>query len=68
MKLAAKSGITIVPSHRSGETDDNWLADLAVAWQAPLIKSGVSGLDTPKLNRLLELWEEIPKATMAKLP
>jgi enolase len=68
VRLAAKSGMTIVPSHRSGETDDNWLADLAVAWQAPLIKSGVSGLDTPKLNRLLELWEEIPKASMAKLP
>lgn len=68
VRLAAKSGITIVPSHRSGETDDHWLADLAVAWQAPLIKSGVSGLDTPKLNRLLELWEEIPKASMAKLP
>ncbi len=66
--LAGRSGIAIIPSHRSGETDDHWLADLAVAWDAPLIKSGISGLDVPKLNRLLELWEEIPKVRMAELP
>lgn len=68
VSLAGKSGFAIIPSHRSGETDDDWLADLAVNWGAPLIKSGVSGLDTPKLNRLLELWEEIPKVKMADLP
>jgi hypothetical protein len=39
-----------------------------VAWNAPLIKAGVSGMDTPKLNRLLELWEEIPRTRMAELP
>lgn len=66
--MAAKSGLAIIPSHRSGETDDNWLADLAVGWGAPLIKAGITGLDAPKLNRLLELWEEIPKVSMADLP
>jgi enolase len=68
VKLARRAGLVIIPSHRSGETDDDWLADLAVAWEAPLIKAGVSGLDTPKLNRLMELWEEIPKVKMAGLP
>ena len=66
--MARDSGIAVIPSHRSGETDDDWLADLAVTWDSPLIKSGISGLDMPKLNRLLEIWEEIPKARMAKLP
>ncbi len=65
---AGKAGLTVIPSHRSGETDDDWLADLSIAWQAPLIKSGISGLDTPKLNRLIELWEEIPRTSMARLP
>jgi enolase len=64
---AREAGLVIIPSHRSGETDDDWLADLAIAWQAPLIKAGVSGLDVPKLNRLVELWEEIPKTAMARL-
>jgi enolase len=66
--LATRAGLAVIPSHRSGETDDDWLADLAVAWNAPLIKAGVSGMDTPKLNRLLELWEEIPRTRMAELP
>jgi enolase len=68
VKKASEAGFAVIPSHRSGETDDDWLADLSIAWQAPLIKSGISGLDTPKLNRLLELWEEIPKTRMAELP
>ena len=66
--MAKKAGLFIVPSHRSGETYDNWLADLAVAWDAPLIKAGTTGADAPKLNRLIELWEEIPSVRMAKLP
>ncbi len=68
VKLAGEKGMACIPSHRSGETDDDWLADLAVAWSAPMIKCGISGLDTPKLNRLVELWEEIPKARMTRLP
>jgi enolase len=68
VNLAKKSDHVIIPSHRSGETEDDWLADLSITWEAPLIKVGVSGLDIPKLNRLLELWEEIPKVKMASLP
>jgi len=68
VEIAKSNKITIIPSHRSGETEDYWLADLAVTWDAPLIKSGIMGADMIKLNRLIELWEEIPKVKMAELP
>jgi enolase len=68
VRIAKENDIVIVPSHRSGETQDNWLADLAVAWGAPFIKSGVKEFDMTKMNRLIELWEEIPDVKMAGLP
>jgi enolase len=49
--MAREAGLEIVPSHRSGETDDDWLADLAIAWRAPLIKAGVSGLGGDTQNQ-----------------
>ena len=64
--MAQKAGSLIVPSHRSTETGDAWLSDLAVTFDAPLIKIGLG--DMPKFNRLLELWEDIPHVSMAKLP
>jgi enolase len=66
--IARENSMVTIPSHRSGETEDNWLADLSLAWDAPLIKSGITGSDMVKLNRLIELWEEIPDVKMAKLP
>lgn len=66
VEIARSNGMAIVPSHRSGETEDFWLADLAVTWDAPMIKIGMS--DIPKHNRLIELWEEIPKVRMSELP
>lgn len=68
VKLARKHKMVIVPSHRSGETSDDWIADLSITWSAPLIKSGITGSDMPKLNRLIELWEEIPDSRMSPLP
>ncbi|NIO19493.1 MAG: hypothetical protein GTN76_01770, partial [Candidatus Aenigmarchaeota archaeon] len=68
VRIAKENGMVIIPSHRSGETEDDWLADLTLAWDAPLIKSGITGSDMAKLNRLIELWEEIPDVRMAKLP
>lgn len=53
--LARKSGMVIVPSHRSNETDDSWLADLAMAFGAEYIKIGV-GYDVSKHNRLMEIF------------
>lgn len=68
VRMAKEADIVVVPSHRSGETEDDWLADLSLAWDAPLIKSGITGSDMAKLNRLIELWEEIPDVKMAELP
>jgi len=64
VNTAKRNGIKIIPSHRSGETEDDFIADLAIAWDAPLIKTGLAGADTPKLNRLIELWHEIPHVKM----
>lgn len=58
---AQKSGYTVVISHRSGETDDAFIADLAVAVQAPFIKAGAvaRGERLAKYNRLLEIEQEL---------
>lgn len=64
--IAGRKGMSIIPSHRSEETGDDWLADLAVNWEAPLIKIGLS--DIPKFNRLIELWDDIANSRMAELP
>ncbi|MEM5871429.1 MAG: enolase C-terminal domain-like protein [Candidatus Aenigmatarchaeota archaeon] len=68
VKLVRESGMFPIVSHRSCETEDDWLADLALAWNAPLIKIGNLGLDIPKHSRLAELWEDIPNKKMAFLP
>ncbi len=64
--IARRKGMFLIPSHRSEETGDNWLADLAINWEAPLIKIGLS--DIPKFNRLIELWDDIANSRMAELP
>lgn len=66
--MCHKHNQIIVPSHRSGETTDYWLADLAVAWKAQMIKISAAGVDITKHNRLIELWNEIPQSDMAELP
>lgn len=66
VEIARSNNIALILSHRSGETEDNWLSDLAITWEAPMIKIGMA--DVPKYNRLIELWEEIPKVKMAELP
>lgn len=59
--LAHRSGYTAVLSHRSGETEDTTIADLAVALNAGQIKTGApSRTDrTAKYNRLLRIEEEL---------
>ena len=64
---AAKSaGYGFIPSHRSGETEDTTLADLAVAVNAPLIKTGAPCRSerVAKYNRLLRIESSL--ATSAK--
>lgn len=55
--LARRAGYRAVISHRSGETEDTTIADLAVAVSAPFIKTGapVRGERTCKYNRLMKI-------------
>jgi enolase len=61
INIAHKAGYTTVISHRSGETEDTTIADLAVATGAGQIKTGSMsrGERTAKYNRLLRIAEEL---------
>ena len=61
MRLAAGAGYTSIVSHRSGETEDAFIADLAVATNAGQIKTGsASRTDRiAKYNQLLRIEEEL---------
>jgi enolase len=63
MKLAKEAGYTTVMSHRSGETEDVTIADLAVATNAGQIKTGAPcrGERTAKYNQLLRIEEALGK-------
>lgn len=69
MQLAAQNGYTCIVSHRSGETEDTFIADLAVATNAGAIKTGAPARSerTSKYNRLLQIESELAqKASYAK--
>ena len=69
MKLAKENGYMCIISHRSGETEDTFIADLAVATNAGAIKAGAPARSerTAKYNRLLQIEAELGKhATYAK--
>lgn len=56
IELAVENGYEPVVSHRSGETEDTTIAHLAVATDAPFIKTGaVGGERTAKLNELIRI-------------
>ena len=59
--MAARAGYTSVISHRSGETEDTTIADLAVALNAGQIKTGApSRTDrVAKYNQLLRIEDEL---------
>ncbi len=59
-RLARDAGWQVTVSARSGETEDNWLADLAVGWAGDQIKIGsITQSDRlAKYNRLLEIEAE----------
>lgn len=58
--FARKNGIISVISHRSGETTDTTIADLAVGWEIPYIKCGIAGKErVVKLNRLKNIETSI---------
>lgn len=59
IRLAQRHHYAPVISHRSGETTDNTIAHLAVAFGCPLIKTGVVGGErTAKLNELIRIEKE----------
>jgi len=60
LHLAKNAGWKVTVSARSGETEDNWLADLAVGWNADQIKIGsiTQSERLAKYNRLLEIEQE----------
>ncbi len=61
IKLAREAGYKFIISHRSGETCDTSIADIAVATDAKFIKAGAPcrGERVAKYNRLLEIYENI---------
>ncbi|WP_333583835.1 phosphopyruvate hydratase [Rivihabitans pingtungensis] len=66
VELAKRSGYTSVMSHRSGETEDSTIADLAVATNCMQIKTGsLSRSDRmAKYNQLLRIEEELGEAAV----
>lgn len=70
ISLAKNNNLTPIFSHRSGETIDETIAHLAVAFRCPIIKTGVVGGERiAKLNELIRISEELTtqRAKMAKL-
>jgi enolase len=61
MQMAARAGFTAVVSHRSGETEDTFIADLVVATGAGEIKTGSASRTDRicKYNQLLRIEEEL---------
>ncbi|MCL5434875.1 MAG: phosphopyruvate hydratase [Patescibacteria group bacterium] len=61
VEVARQAGLKIVVSHRSGETNDDFIADFAVAVSADYVKFGapVRGERVAKYNRLLEIEIDI---------
>lgn len=70
VELAQQHGYTSVVSARSGETEESWLADLAVGWRAGQIKVGSTTRSerTAKWNRLLDIAHAYPSAQLAPWP
>ena len=66
IELAKKNGMTAVVSHRSGETEDTTLADVAVATNAGQIKTGAPCRTdrVAKYNRLLNIENDLGKAAI----
>ena len=66
VSMAQRAGWTTVISHRSGETEDTTIADLAVATNSGLIKTGAPARSerVAKYNRLLEIEAELADAAV----
>ena len=67
VQLAHKSGYACCVSHRSGETEDTSIVDLAIAWKAQQIKTGsvCRGERVIKYNRFLRIEEQLKYSSFA---
>jgi enolase len=67
VERAHAAGYATIVSARSGDTEDDWLADLAVGWRAGQVKVGslTRSERQAKWNRLLRIEAEHPEATFA---
>lgn len=71
INLAIDNGMTAIISHRSGETEDAFIADLAVASNAGQIKTGAPNRSerVAKYNRLLQIEKDLAgKSSLATFP
>ena len=72
VRMAHRAGYTSVMSHRSGETEDTTIADLAVACDCGQIKTGSASRSdrVAKYNQLLRIEQELgeARATLAAPP
>ena len=69
--MARKNGMTAVVSHRSGETEDAFIADFVVAMGTGQIKTGAPARSerTAKYNQLMKIERELgDKAKFSKFP
>ncbi|MDI6890707.1 MAG: phosphopyruvate hydratase [Thermodesulfovibrionales bacterium] len=68
IEMTKRAGYTAIISHRSGETEDTTIADLAVACNTGFIKTGSlsRGERTAKYNRLLRIEEELLGSALYK--
>jgi enolase len=66
VQMATRNGFTSVMSHRSGETEDSTIADLAVAMNCGQIKTGSASRSDrmAKYNQLLRIEEELGDAAV----
>jgi enolase len=66
VQLATRNGYTNIISHRSGETEDTTIADLAVALNSGQIKTGSASRSDriAKYNQLLRLEEDLEGASV----
>ena len=59
-EMAKNRNIKLVFSHRSGETDESILADLAFGFEADFFKCGITGKERKaKINRLIEIEKSL---------
>jgi enolase len=66
IEMAKRAGYTAIISHRSGETEDSTIADIAVATNSGLIKTGSASRSDriAKYNQLLRIEEELAEAAV----